>query len=90
MATKVGVNRAKKRAQTSTREKVVFSIFVKLFTGEKFPLKNISSEMKIRDLKMYMEFATGVPVHMQRISYLDDGKTLNYLLFLNVKILFET
>ncbi|XP_060575576.1 uncharacterized protein LOC132733022 isoform X3 [Ruditapes philippinarum] len=77
MATKVGVNRAKKRAQTSTREKVVFSIFVKLFTGEKFPLKNISSEMKIRDLKMYMEFATGVPVHMQRISYLDDGELLD-------------
>lgn len=76
MASKVGVNRAKKRAQTtSNREKVVFSIFVKLFTGEKFPLKNISNEMKIRDLKMYMEFATGVPVHMQRISYLDDGNS---------------
>ena len=62
------------RATTKDGGKAVFNIFVKLFTGEKFPLKNISSDMKIRDLKMYMEFATGVPFHMQRISYLDDGK----------------
>lgn len=72
MASKKGGIRSRNRAQT-TKEKVSFNIFVRLFTGEKFPLKNISNEMKIRDLKMYMEFATGVPVHMQRISYLDDG-----------------
>ncbi|XP_053402143.1 uncharacterized protein LOC128557808 isoform X2 [Mercenaria mercenaria] len=78
MASKVGANHAKKRAQTTKdREKHAFSIFVKLFTGEKFPLKNISNEMKIQDLKTYMEFATGVPVHMQRISYLDDGELLD-------------
>lgn len=74
MASKTGVNRVKKRAQTTKdRDKHVFNIFVKLFTGEKFPLKRISNDMRIRDLKMYMEFATGVPIHMQRISYLDDG-----------------
>lgn len=66
------------RARIQTREKSVFNIFVKLFTGEKFPLKNISNDMKIRELKMYMEFATGVPVHMQRISYLDDGELLDH------------
>lgn len=78
MASKSGGTRHKKRAQTTKdREKQVFNIFVKLFTGEKFPLKNIANEMKIRDLKMYMEFATGVPVHMQRISYLDDGELLD-------------
>lgn len=76
-------NRARQRAQTRERDKPVFSIFVKLFTGEKFPLKNITNDMKIRDLKMYMEFATGVPVHMQRISYLDEGKTKDLLQQLN-------
>lgn len=65
------------RARAQTREKSVFSIFVRLYTGEKFPLKNVSTDMKIRELKMYMEFATGVPVHMQRISYLDDGELLD-------------
>lgn len=75
----MSINRSKKRAQTTKdREKHVFNIFVRLFTGEKFPIKNISNEMKIRDLKMYMEFATGVPVHMQRISYLDEGELLDH------------
>ena len=63
----------KSRIQTRDREKASFSIFVKLFTGETFPIKNITNDMKIQELKMYMEFATGVPVHVQRISYLDDG-----------------
>lgn len=79
MATKKGSNRVKTRAQTTRdRDKLVFNIYVKLFTGEKFPLKNISNDMKIKDLKMYMEFATGVPVHMQRISYLDEGKNKTF------------
>ena len=68
--------RIKSRAQTREKEKNVFNIHVKLFTDEKFPLKNVSNDMKIRELKQYMEFATGIPVHMQRISYLDDGKCI--------------
>ncbi|XP_052816488.1 ankyrin repeat and SAM domain-containing protein 4B-like isoform X2 [Mya arenaria] len=71
-------NRARKTALTKDRDKSSFSIFVRLFTNEKFPLKNITNDMKVRDLKMYMEFATGVPVHMQRISYLDEGELLDH------------
>ena len=43
-------------------------------TKEKFPLKNISNEMKIKDLKAYAEFATGIPSNLQRLCYLDQGK----------------
>lgn len=66
--------RAKSRAQTG-RERHSFTINVRLYTGEIFPLKSISGDMKISDLKQYMEFATGIPIHMQRISYLDDGES---------------
>ncbi|KAH3772477.1 uncharacterized protein LOC127845705 isoform X2 [Dreissena polymorpha] len=78
MATTNKKGNLKARVQTKEREKLVFSIFVRLFTNEKFQLKNISNDMKIKDLKMYMEFATGVPVHMQRISYLDEGELLDH------------
>lgn len=70
--------RIKSRAQTRDKEKTVFNIYVRLFTEEKFPLKNVSNDMKIKELKQYMEFATGIPVHMQRISYLDDGELLDH------------
>jgi len=73
-------NKARSRALTKDRDKTSFTIFVRLFTNEKFTLKNISADMKIKDLKMYMEFATGVPVHMQRISYLDEGTFISYIL----------
>ncbi|XP_021343788.1 uncharacterized protein LOC110443733 isoform X2 [Mizuhopecten yessoensis] len=69
-------SRAKSRAQTG-RERHSFTVNVRLYTGEIFPLKNISGDMKISDLKQYMEFATGIPIHMQRISYLDDGDLLD-------------
>ncbi|KAK3596887.1 hypothetical protein CHS0354_029074 [Potamilus streckersoni] len=68
--------RIKSRGQTE-KDKTTFNIFVRLFTDEKFPLKNISGDMKIRELKEYMEFATGIPFNMQRISYLDDGDLLD-------------
>ena len=52
-----------------------FNITVKLNqTGEVFPLKNVSNEMKIKDLKGYAEFSTGIPSHMQRLTYLDQGE----------------
>ena len=41
-------------------------------TGEVYPLK-IYNEMLIRDLKSQLEFLTGIPVHIQRLWYLDEG-----------------
>lgn len=67
--------RTKSRAQTGTGRQQ-FSVNVKLYTGETFPLKHITGDMKVSGLKQYMEFATGIPLHMQRLSYLDDGETL--------------
>ncbi|WAR11434.1 ANR60-like protein [Mya arenaria] len=40
-------NRARKTALTKDRDKSSFSIFVRLFTNEKFPLKNITNDMKV-------------------------------------------
>ncbi|XP_052063178.1 uncharacterized protein LOC127702912 isoform X1 [Mytilus californianus] len=51
-----------------------FNMRIKLFTDEVFPLYNITADMKVADLKKYVEFATGIPVHLQRISYLDEGE----------------
>jgi hypothetical protein len=56
-----------------------FNMRIKLFTDEVFPLQNITADMKISDLKKYVEFATGVPVHLQRISYLDEGNYFKIL-----------
>jgi len=64
--------RSKSRGFTG-RERQHFTINVRLYTSEIFPLKHITGDMKISDLKQYMEFSTGIPLHMQRISYLDDG-----------------
>ena len=54
-----------------------FTIFCKLEpTEEKFTIKNVYLEMKIKDLKAYSEFITGIPVNLQRLYYLDKGKLL--------------
>ncbi|XP_013419849.1 uncharacterized protein LOC106180414 [Lingula anatina] len=50
-----------------------FNLNVRLETGEVFPLKNITPDMKISELKSYIEFAAGIPYHMQRLNYLDEG-----------------
>ena len=54
-----------------------FNMRIKLFTDEIFPLHNITGDMKVADLKKFVEFATGIPTHLQRISYLDEGNNKN-------------
>ena len=64
-------------AATSLVKDRYFNVSVKLVpTNETFPLKNIYNEMKIRELKSYCEFATGMPSHVQRLYYLDQGESL--------------
>lgn len=72
MATKI--SKVRSRNRLSGKERSYFTIYAKLFTDEVFSLKNVYNEMKIAELKKYMEFATGIPIHMQRLSYLDEGK----------------
>ncbi|XP_046558870.1 LOW QUALITY PROTEIN: uncharacterized protein LOC124267923 [Haliotis rubra] len=73
-------NKARSRSQFSSRDRNNFTINVKIeATDEVFPLKNIYGEMKISELKDYMEFATGIPINMQRISYLDEGDLLEHM-----------
>jgi hypothetical protein len=43
-------------------------------TSEKFNVYKFPINMKIRDLKNFLEFVCGIPYNLQRLSYLDDGK----------------
>ena len=64
------------RAATKERH---FSITVKLVpTNEVFPLKKITGDLKIKELKSYTEFATGIPANIQRLHYLDQGEISFY------------
>ncbi|KAK2144403.1 hypothetical protein LSH36_759g00002 [Paralvinella palmiformis] len=50
-----------------------FEIRVKIDpTGEAYPLE-ISNEMKIEELMSQLEFLTGIPIHIQKLWYLDEG-----------------
>ncbi|XP_071482334.1 uncharacterized protein [Diadema antillarum] len=54
-----------------------FDLRVKLFTEEVFVMKEIYNEMKVRALKAKMEFITGVPSHLQRLTYLDEADMMD-------------
>ncbi|GFR93819.1 ankyrin repeat domain-containing protein 60 [Elysia marginata] len=43
-------------------------------TEEKFTLDDVYNDMKISQLKDELEFATGIPLSIQRLSYLDEGE----------------
>ncbi|CAG5129212.1 unnamed protein product [Candidula unifasciata] len=43
-------------------------------TEEKFMLKDVSYSMTVAQLKEDVEFATGIPISIQRLSYLDEGE----------------
>ena len=63
------------RKTGTTRKYNYFTITIKLIdTMETFPLKHVYNEMKIKDLKEYAEFATGIPYNLQKICYLDEGE----------------
>ena len=62
-------------AAHTTHKDRYFNIAIKLIpTGEVFPLKKVHNDMKISELKHLAEYATGIPQHLQRLCYLDDGK----------------
>lgn len=73
----MGPPRGRLRGQTE-QNRNFFKIKVKLVpTDEVFNLTQVYSDMKIRELKAYLEFSTGIPTHIQRISYLDEGELLD-------------
>lgn len=43
-------------------------------TNEKFTVKDVNSNMTVTQLKDELEFATGIPISLQRLSYLDEGE----------------
>lgn len=43
-------------------------------TDEKFKLDDVYHDMTIAQLKDELEIVTGIPVSLQRLSYLDEGK----------------
>ncbi|XP_064640528.1 GA-binding protein subunit beta-2-like isoform X2 [Lineus longissimus] len=64
------------RAYSYSKDKA-FKIKVKLHTDEVFHVNNVSSDMKISELKGQVEFACGIPYHLQKLHYLDDGDLLD-------------
>ena len=55
-----------------------FDIYIYIAsTGEKFLLKNVHAEMKVRELKCYAELVVGIPYNLQRLQYLDEGDMLD-------------
>ena len=69
----VVVNVASAYGQEAAKGKSIsFKVLVKC-TDEKFNVLYFPISMKIRDLKGLLEFITGIPYNLQRLSYLDDG-----------------
>lgn len=57
---------------------VPFDIFIYIAsTREKFLLKKVNAEMKIKELKCYAELVVGIPYNLQRLQYLDEGDMLD-------------
>lgn len=55
-----------------------FDIYIKLApTSERFLLKSVNSDMKIRELKCYAELVVGIPSNLQRLQYLDEGDMMD-------------
>lgn len=75
------MGKPKKKAPYQQREKKykrrpdAFTIYVVLeATEEKFMVEDAYNEMTIGQLKGELELVTGIPVTIQRLSYLDEGK----------------
>lgn len=51
-----------------------FDLRIQLFTQEIFHLQDVYNDMKVRAIKAKVEFVTGIPSHLQRLTYLDGGK----------------
>lgn len=45
-------------------------------TNEKFNVHNCPLTLKIRDLKAFLEFICGIPYHIQKLCYLDEGELI--------------
>lgn len=67
--------------QQQTQQKGVLKLYAKLIpTGEKFLIHSIRPENTIEKLKANIEYDAGLPVNLQKLSYLDDG---NFQLFVS-------
>lgn len=50
-----------------------FDLRIQLFNQEIFRLHDVFNDMKVRAVKAKVEFVTGIPSHLQRLTYLDGG-----------------
>ncbi|XP_074646622.1 uncharacterized protein LOC141902690 isoform X2 [Tubulanus polymorphus] len=56
-----------------------FNVRIKLFTDEIFHIKEVTGDLKIRRLKSLIEFAAGIPYHLQKLHYLDEADLLDHM-----------
>ncbi|XP_072270858.1 ankyrin repeat domain-containing protein 60-like [Pyxicephalus adspersus] len=67
-------HRGKMKSGTISPRDSHFSIKVRLQeTQEKFSVARCSHHMKMAELKEKLELVAGVPIHLQRLSYIDEG-----------------
>ena len=72
-------NIGKEKPKKYKRRPDAFSIKVVLVpTDEVFSLDDVYNDMTVAQLKDDLEFATAIPVSIQRLSYLDDGNFTFY------------
>ncbi|XP_018412098.1 PREDICTED: ankyrin repeat domain-containing protein 60 [Nanorana parkeri] len=67
-------HRGKMKSGTITPRDSHFSIKVRLQeTRERFSVPGCSHHMKMAELKEKLELVAGIPIHLQRLSYIDEG-----------------
>ncbi|CAL1532371.1 unnamed protein product [Lymnaea stagnalis] len=67
--------RGKEKVKKYKRRPDAFTVHVTVEpTEEKFKLNDVYNDMTVAQLKDEVEIATGIPVSLQRLSYLDEGE----------------
>ncbi|PIK43023.1 hypothetical protein BSL78_20120 [Apostichopus japonicus] len=54
-----------------------FDLRIQLFNQEIFRLHDVFNDMKVRAVKAKVEFVTGIPSHLQRLTYLDGADMMD-------------
>jgi hypothetical protein len=53
--------------------KVVLCLSIPEDVKKKIPIKDVNKDMTIKTLKSNAELITGIPNHLQRLHYIDEG-----------------
>lgn len=70
----------KASSATDRKNSCAFDVNVRIvISGEQFVIKYVTKDTKVSDIKLKTEIGTGIPSHLQRLHYLDEGIKLIFL-----------